>query len=204
MNKAVYNIVAFLLNLYYRLTFRVKVTGKEKMQEYIASWQDDKENFIIASNHVHWGDPLVLAAVFKQIRIRYMAKKEVYANIFGRFFMSLVGAFPVDRQSADIGSLKRALTLLKKGENLGIFPEGTRNKSGKPMMAKGGMSMIARKAKIRIIPISIKYGFRKIEIFVHDAVYVGEFFQGKPTSDDYEEWTNNIMKTIYSKSLDKK
>ncbi len=65
------------------------------------------------------------------------------------------------RGEADLGAVKTALRLLKNGEVLGMFPEGTRNKSGTFMGAEPGLSMIATKAsKVPVIPVAILSTYR--------------------------------------------
>ena len=65
-------------------------------------------------------------------------------------------AVPIDRQNLDLHAVKTCMTLLKNGETLTIFPEGTRNKTSDDLQAvKNGTAMFAIKSGVEILPIRI-------------------------------------------------
>lgn len=196
----IYCTVAFILRIFYRIFFRIEITGKERLKEYTRLWKSGEESYIIAANHIHWVDPIMIVAQLLPLKIHYMAKREIFAGPVVSFFVKMVGAFPVDRSGADITALKTAFKILKEGGNVGIFPEGTRNLDWDPKPIKGGVAMIAHRTSRPIIPVSIysKYKvFKKIQIVVHEKMIVGEGFEGKPSADDYDRWANEIMEPIY-------
>jgi len=85
-----------------------------------------------------------------------MAKKELFERPFIKVALYLADAFPVDREKQDIRAVKKALTILKKGEVLGLFPEGTRRPEGNPGNLKSGSVMLAVKSGVPIVPVGIK------------------------------------------------
>ncbi len=110
--------------------------------------------FIIASNHVHLVDP-VLHATSSKRTFRTMAKHElIKAGIFASLLKAL-GAFGVKRGTGDKAALDQAVEILKDGEGLLIFPEGTRSKTGELASFKPGVAFIAKETNVTIVPAAI-------------------------------------------------
>ncbi|HNX28621.1 MAG TPA: lysophospholipid acyltransferase family protein [Syntrophomonadaceae bacterium] len=108
---------------------------------------------IIAANHLSYYDPIVIAVLVKR-PIYFMAKEEFFQNkLFGKF-LTAINAFPVKRGSADRKAIKSALAILKKGEIIGIFPEGTRKSQGTEVAAQTGTALIAIKSDTPVIPVA--------------------------------------------------
>ena len=88
-----------------------------------------------------------------------MAKQELFKNkLLARFFRSM-GAFPVARGTGTGGTaaIHTAENLVNSGKILGIFPEGTRSKDGKPKAATSGVAVIADSTGADVLPVSIFY-----------------------------------------------
>ncbi len=113
-----------------------------------------KGGLILASNHISYLDPVVLGTSIDR-KIYFMAKKEIFDNIGGSFILRNLNAFPVDRTKADITAFKKAITVLKEGKILGIFPEGARSSSGGLQDLKLGVLKIAQKAEVPVLPVGI-------------------------------------------------
>jgi len=109
---------------------------------------------IIASNHVSYLDPAVLAASVNR-KIYFIAKKEIFKNTFISFILKNVNAFPVDRKNIDIIAFKKTINILREEKVLGIFPEGTRSSNGELQELKLGAIKIALKTGIPILPVGI-------------------------------------------------
>lgn len=110
---------------------------------------------IIVSNHVsNWDPPVVAVACPRQVR--FMAKHELFLNpVLGWLYRAL-GAFPVKRDTADRRAFKQALNILKSEQVLGMFPEGTRSKSGELGPAEQGAAVLTLRTKATLIPAGIK------------------------------------------------
>lgn len=109
---------------------------------------------IIAANHVSYLDPPLLGVVTPR-PIRFVAKRELFAlPLLGRFLQA-IGTFPVERRRPDYRAVRQSLRVLQRGELLGIFPEGTRNKQGglKPFLE--GVGWLAIKTRAPVIPVVI-------------------------------------------------
>jgi 1-acyl-sn-glycerol-3-phosphate acyltransferase len=147
VKKIIYQIIRLLLLAIFRIFFRIKIRGKENLPE--------QGGVIVMSNHISAYDPPLLAAIFSR-PVRFMAKKELFENPLLRFVLFLADAFPVDRSKNDISAVKKALSVLKSGEVLGLFPEGTRRPEGKLGNPKTGSVMLAIKSGVPVLPVGIK------------------------------------------------
>ena len=119
MNKIFYKIYKLILGPIFKFYYNPKVIGKENIPKRGA--------IILAGNHIHLMDQCVPILSTKRV-INYMAKKEYFDGKFAFFFKS-VGCIPVDRSKKDENAKSAALEVLNNGGAIGIFPEGTRNKS---------------------------------------------------------------------------
>ncbi|MDQ7822149.1 MAG: lysophospholipid acyltransferase family protein [Candidatus Eremiobacteraeota bacterium] len=109
---------------------------------------------VIACNHVSYFDPPAVGAV--SVRpVHFMAKKELFNIPILSPLISVLGAFPVTRGASDTKAIKHAIRLLKSGETVGIFPEGTRSATGEINEGEMGVSLIIKQSGAPIIPCAI-------------------------------------------------
>src|SRR5439155_21637482 len=97
---------------------------------------------IVVSNHFAWVDPVMLGAYFPRPLI-FMAKQELWRRRPIGWIVERYGAFPVRRGEADRGAIRAALGILEAGGALGIFPEGTRSRSGVLSSPHPGAGLLA-------------------------------------------------------------
>ncbi len=141
-----YNFLCLLLGAIFSIFFRWKVIGAENIPA--------AGGVIIAANHVSLWDPPVLGAAIPR-RIHFMAKEELFANPVFSWLITNLGAFPVKRGIADRTAIRTALSLLENGSVLGLFPEGTRSKTGVLGAPEPGLAMLAIKAGVPVVPAAI-------------------------------------------------
>lgn len=111
---------------------------------------------ILAGNHVSYLDPALLWCKTPR-PTHFVAKSELWNTRLG-WILERLWAFPVARGSADREMISTATSLLRAGELVGMFPEGTRNKSGDADamgQAHGGVAYIAQRAGVPIVPVGI-------------------------------------------------
>lgn len=109
---------------------------------------------IVASNHLHNFDPLVIGAYVPR-NLLYMSKKELFTiPILGRL-VRYYGGFPVDRGTADRVALRYATHVVEDGEALGMFPEGTRSLTGRIEKVMPGAGFVAMRLDPPILPVAI-------------------------------------------------
>ena len=128
---------------------------------------------IIAANHTAFADVLVVSAAATR-QVRYMAKKELFHTPLAPLIRAL-GAYPVDRGGADVGSIKKTIALLEEGELVGIFPQGHRNGGVDPRTTeiRHGIGMIAYHAKTPVVPVFIDNKRKRTGMFRKNRVIFG-------------------------------
>lgn len=187
-----YNFAKSVLSVVFRIIFRIEVTGVENIPT--------KGRLIICSNHVSILDPVIVGISVPR-KIYFMGKKELFNNkIFGKILEKL-GAFPVDREGADLSAIRNSLKILKSEEVLGIFPEGTRNKKEDIDSAKPGIAMISIKSKAPIVPIYIDTRYKlfgKVKVIIGEQLTTEEYYEEKLNLDNYKEISRQVMSTIYN------
>lgn len=141
-----YKVFKVLCRIWFGLIFRTRVIGAENIPK-------DGE-FILAANHVSNWDPPFLGTFIGRT-VCYMGKEELFSNPVMAWVCRNLHVFPVKRGAADKSAIKTAIKILKDGKCFGIFPEGTRSKTGKLGKAEPGVSLIAAMTKAPIIPAAI-------------------------------------------------
>lgn len=151
MKNVVYKLLMPIYGIFYRLRYRPTIIGSENIPK--------KGAFIICGNHKHTRDQMNVMIVTRRI-IHYMAKEEYFEGNFAWFFR-LAGCIKVDRRIHDEEAKRIALNYLNRGKAVGIFPEGTRNKTlGTPeevdlLPFKYGAVSLAKKSNALIVPFGI-------------------------------------------------
>ena len=131
----------------------------------------------MCANHVSLFDVFTISAALpKERRLRYLAKAELFKIPLLRSIISALGAFKVDRGGSDVAAIKKSVSLLKEGEVIGIFPQGTRCKGKNPAKTsvKHGAGMIAYYSKSPVLPVAIRTKKQKYALFRQVEVIFGE------------------------------
>jgi 1-acyl-sn-glycerol-3-phosphate acyltransferase len=110
---------------------------------------------IICANHSATLDPPMVPAFVPRGDTWSMAKSEYFRRPLSRFIFRAYHAFPVVRHTADRAALKRSFDLLKAGQALIIYPEGTRVESGVLAMPEPGSGFIAQKVGCPVLPVGL-------------------------------------------------
>ncbi len=110
--------------------------------------------FLLVSNHLSIIDPPSLGALLPR-RVTFMAKEEAFRDPLVGRVVRWYGAFAVKRGQPDRQALRTATAVLKGGGVVGMFPEGTRSKTGRLNKAFAGSALVAHMAKAPILPVAI-------------------------------------------------
>jgi len=184
----IYRICQWLLKVIYGLLFRLEAQGADNIPS--------TGPVLLCSNHISVLDPPTVGIKLRR-KVHYMAKAELFAwKPIGAFLRTL-GAFPVKRGGVSKESIKLSLQLLREGNVMGIFPEGTRNTDDNSA-GKKGAAMIALRSGATVIPVRIVGSYK---LFGKTKVVYGKpvdltVFQNEAASDVLESATELIMKRI--------
>lgn len=186
----IYWIVRFLLAVAARIVFRMKISGTDNIPE--------EGPFILCSNHIHSYDPAMLAISMKR-QLRFMAKKELFEKKMSGGFFRALGAFPVDREAADLSSYRNAMKALKSGMGLLVFSQGTRMQKLNIKGAKGGVALFGVKSKAPIIPAGISGSYRlfsPLTIRFGPAIILDDVYDNRLKSEQIESIMSEIMSKV--------
>ncbi|MGD2186372.1 MAG: lysophospholipid acyltransferase family protein [Desulfobacterales bacterium] len=151
--------------------FRIEVAGVDHLPSDHA--------FVLLSKHQRWEDiPLLSLATPRPLY--YIAKFELFKNVLSNWFFNSLGGIPINRQRPleSRRFLQATIELLKKGEGVVIFPEGTyyRNKMGPGQI--GMVRFVLSRMRLPFIPVGIKYATDRWRIRVR--IHFGNAFQPAP------------------------
>lgn len=108
------------------------------------------ENYILVAPHRTWWDPVYMAFAARPKQFMFMAKKELFTNRIFAWWIRMCGAFPIDRKNPGQDAIKYPVNMLKKSNrSLVMFPSGSRHSKD----VKGGVAVIAKMAKVKIMPV---------------------------------------------------
>ena len=178
-----YRFSRVFLGFIFKLWYHPKVIGKENIIK--------EGPIIVAGNHKHVMDQCGIIISTKR-EMHYMAKKEYFDGKYAWFFKK-TGCISVDRSIHDDVAKEKALEVLKSGGALGIFPEGTRNKTKEFLLPfKFGCVSMAKKTGAYIIPFGVTgdYKFRSKNLVYN----IGKPF--KVGNMELEEANNKLAKKI--------
>ena len=195
MNK-VYNAIYFICWPFFSLFHPCRLIGRERLPEGGA---------LYCANHSSMSDPICLVAALGYKRqLRIMAKAEIMRIPVLGWLLKKAGIFGVERGKSDVVAIKTAIKHLKNGENVMLFPEGTRikdglDKYGNISEAKLGAAMLAVRTGVQIVPVYIpsrKKWFRFTYLVIGEPYY--PVIEGrKGTSEEYQAIGDDLMKRIY-------
>ena len=154
-NPFVYSVTRQITQLVFSLFYRIEIKRREIFL--------DHGPVIILPKHQYWTDIPMISLAFKPL-LYFVAKRELFQYPLIRNYLFLLGGIPVDRKQTlrTLDSFKTLLSLLKAGEKIVIFPEGTyfrgsvgTGKSRLVQMILGFQSEL--KHRIPFVPVGIRY-----------------------------------------------
>ncbi len=196
MNRRFYRFLCVVLGAWYRLFFPYRIDGAENIPA--------EGGFVLCANHCSNRDPFFLAIACKHRCFHFMAKAELFRwKPLARIVRSL-GGFPVERGNSDLNSVRTALKLITDGHGLAIFPQGTRVKDNRRTPMLEGVSMIALRAGVPVIPAYIGGPFRlfhRVQISFGKPVDLSGFGR-RMTSETLAAATRHIEDAVWSLKAD--
>lgn len=156
-----------------RIEYSSKLLSKLNIEIKVINEQNIPKDgkYLLISNHRTIIDPTIIELATKNSEIfgYWIAKKELYNSFFFGMFVRSAGTILLDRESSQMsGFFKDIRRVVKSGDSVYIFPEGTRNQTEKPLTEfKGGAEKIAKLNKIDILPAYIK---NRADNILYDAI----------------------------------
>lgn len=186
MDTKFYKIVRVMASFLVRLLFHPKVVGLENIPK--------DGRVVLAGNHTRFLDPVMLVGIVKR-PIHFLAKKELFDGGLS-FLVKGMGCVPVNRKIHDKNALTSAIDYLNNDLCVGIFPEGTVNRTTDKVILpfKIGAVKMASETNSKIVPFVItgKYKIigRRVKL---------EFLKPISVSDDLDKSNKELMNIIENK-----
>ena len=185
--KLLYKICKCIYKVLLKILYRPKVYGKESIPK--------EGSLILAGNHIMAVDPTLVMSSTNRI-VHYMAKEELFKGFHGWLFKK-IGLIKIDREKSNVAAILKAEEILKEGGTIGIFPEGTRNKTSNELLKfKLGTVKMAKETGAKIQPFAIRGQYKLLKKSV-------ELEFGKPiditnmeTNEANDYLKNEILKLL--------
>ena len=173
-NSFVYITTKKMAQCLFSFFYRIEVEAKTTLP--------DQGPMVILPKHQYWTDIPIISLAFKPL-LYFVAKKELFRYPVIRDYLSLLGGLPVDRKQSirTLDSFKTMVSLLRVGEKIVIFPEGTYFRNGVGSGKSRLLQMILRFQSelgypIPFIPVGIRYGERlgwrrRVEVCIGSALF---------------------------------
>ena len=184
-------ISAIVIRIFLSIYFKLNVVNVERFEKL-------KTGCIIAPNQLSAWDTVLIPAFSKRV-MYMMAKEELFSNFFTTWLFTHLKVFPVKREKADVAAIKTSLKLLKKGQSICMFPEGTRNKTGADLDYKSGVIVIACTAKVPVIPVGIVSDFKfrsRVDLVYGEPIYFDEYYDKKMTHEEKKQAAEKLKAAV--------
>ena len=188
--RIAYSIIAPLI----RLFFPHRAVGLENLPEGGA---------LLCANHVSGWDPFLIAVALPiDARLTVMAKDQLFRIPVVGWFLRSAGVFPVKRGGNDLAAMKTAIRSLSEGNRLLVFPEGTRVEEQGEVEAKGGVTMMATRTGVPMVPVYCggKHKFFRKTTIAFGKPYVPVIAGRRPTPDENRAIAQEVLERIYALS----
>jgi 1-acyl-sn-glycerol-3-phosphate acyltransferase len=114
----------------------------------------ETEGVLLCCNHVSYLDPPLAGVAYKG-PVHYLARKSLLSNPVSRWLFPRLYVVPIDQDNAGFAGLKTIIRVLKEGNRVLIFPEGSRSPDGKLQPAEPGTGLVVAKARVPVIPMRL-------------------------------------------------
>lgn len=189
MNK-LYSFLYPFVWLYMKLVCPWEASGVENIPE---------GGVLMCGNHSSMGDPFyVFVSMGRHRQTRVLAKNEIMKWPVIGWIVKKAGMIGVKRGNADITAIKECMRVLRSGEKLLMFPEGTRVKEGESVDAHSGAAMLATRTGVPILPVYItpnKKKVKKVKVIFGEP-YLPQFEGRKATPEEHHRISEDLMKRI--------
>lgn len=186
MDTLFYKIVKPIVGVIFNFFYRPTVIGHENIPK--------NGGIVLAGNHTKWLDPVMLVAVTKR-QVHFLAKDELFHGKT-KFIVKGMGCIPVNRKIHDKDALNQSYNILENDKVVGIFPEGTINRTKDVIMPfKIGAVKMSNKTNSYLVPFTIT---GKYKVF-RKGIRI-EFLKPYKVTENLDQENEKLM-SIISKNL---
>ncbi len=195
-----YGFCHVLAETVYDICFHGEVAGTENIPR--------TGGFIVAANHASMLDPPIVGCHVPR-QLRFFARRTLWIGGAVSWWLDSVGTIPVDRDAgSDVGALKRVLHILKEGQALILFPEGTRTQTGELQRPKAGVGLLACRTGVPVVPTRVSGTFeafgRKgplrlgvpVSVIFGRPLFPADYDRPADGKDRYQRASERIMAAI--------
>ena len=181
MKYVFYKTIRFIVRPFFYLIHNPRIIGLENIP--------NEGPVILAGNHTGNLDAVLMLYGPKRV-VHMMAKKELFSNLITKTFFKSMACISVDRSTHDKIAKSEAIKVLENNEVLGIFPEGTVNRTNKTILPfKFGAVSFAKKTGALIVPFVITGSYKKRNIKIR-------YNKAYKVKDDIEKENKKIESII--------
>jgi len=138
--RTAYHLVGLELLLH-----RIKIEGRENVPH---------GGCLIVSNHASYLDPTTVGWAVER-EIFYLGRKTLFKPPFMSWFLPICNVIPIDRDGGDSSGLRKIIRMLRNGDAVLLFPEGTRTPDGTMQAPEAGAGLVAVKSGVPILPVRV-------------------------------------------------
>ena len=146
LNRKWYWLARLVCRLFAMACFRWRCYGLDNVPK--------QGPFLLVSNHQSFLDPIFCGSRPKR-HFYFLARDTLFENWFFGPLIRSVYAIPVKREQGDLGAMKKVISILKEGDGVCLFPEGTRTRDGKILPFTAGLGLLCRRGNATIVPVVI-------------------------------------------------
>jgi glycerol-3-phosphate dehydrogenase (NAD(P)+) len=146
VNPVLYWTLRAILVPAFLIYLRMQRTGREHLPRH--------GPLLLASNHRSFLDPFLIGTLVRR-PVYYMAKRELFEKRWQAWILNALGAFPVDRGAGDADAMDTARAILRRGDCVVVFPEGTRMRHGPLGDPKRGVGRLALQTGAPVAPVAV-------------------------------------------------
>ncbi|MBU3156821.1 1-acyl-sn-glycerol-3-phosphate acyltransferase [Clostridium estertheticum] len=205
-DKVVSFIAKYLLDSYINKYANIKTHGMEKIQ-------DIKAPIIFICNHLSNADGIIMNRLLKDNNVTFVAGVKLTDNRLTKLGFFVAKTIQVHPNSPDKDAISKIVSTLKQGNNIMMFPEGTRSRSGKMIEGKRGLILMAKLSKATILPMGIwgtekllpidesdmaleKFHHADVNISIGDSIMIPSKGKEEARDEYYDRVMNEIMSGI--------
>ncbi|MCK4642443.1 1-acyl-sn-glycerol-3-phosphate acyltransferase [bacterium] len=203
----IYHLAGILIRFFVRLLLNFRILRLERRFSI-------RNKVLVVSNHQSLLDPALIGAFLDELKLSYFAKWELFQVPFLGKFISMMGAFPVKRGTADIEAIRTATSILQNNGRLIMFPEGTRTLDGSIKPFKKGAGFLVARTHCNVVPVFLegwfqvlpKYGRRRlrypVRVVVGKLITYEELMAAVPKRNDYTAISEYLYEKVKSLSTE--